>query len=108
VESAVLQTYDYGPSPLKPLISCAFSALTVGALVLFQVGLVQQAILEALSPVVYGISVFLIDLRVGLGWTMESTNAPASMSTEMSISLSPSMRRGGQQSDVERGKPELF
>ncbi|KAJ7346147.1 hypothetical protein DFH08DRAFT_961607 [Mycena albidolilacea] len=91
VESAVLQT-----------------ALTVGALVLFQVGLVQQAILEALSPVVYGISVFLIHLRVGLGWTMESTNAPVSMSTEMSISLNPSMRRGGQQSDVERGKPELF
>ncbi|KAJ7870962.1 hypothetical protein B0H14DRAFT_2571015 [Mycena olivaceomarginata] len=105
VESAVLQTYDYGPSPLKPVISCAFSALTIGTLVLFQVGLLQQAILEALTPVVFGISVLPIDLRIGLGWTMESTNAPASTSTERTISFSPSMRRGGQQSDVERGKP---
>ncbi|KAJ7330919.1 hypothetical protein DFH08DRAFT_966671 [Mycena albidolilacea] len=79
------------------------TALTI--LVLFQVGLLQQAILEALTPVVFGISVLPIHLRIGLGWTMESTNTPASTSTEMTISLSPSMRRGGQQSVVERGKP---
>ncbi|KAF8202674.1 hypothetical protein K438DRAFT_1820599 [Mycena galopus ATCC 62051] len=91
VESAVLQTI-----------------MTMGTLILFQIGLLQQAIFEALTPVVFGISVLLIHLRAGLGWTTEGTNALGSASTEMTVSLSTSRQRGGRQSDLEGGKPAPF
>ncbi|KAJ6524043.1 hypothetical protein B0H19DRAFT_1276731 [Mycena capillaripes] len=64
VESAVLQT-----------------TMTIGVLVSFQVGLLVQALLIALQPVIFGISVLLIHLRVGLGWTNDS-NLAGSGSTE--------------------------
>ncbi|KAF8202671.1 hypothetical protein K438DRAFT_1820593 [Mycena galopus ATCC 62051] len=87
VESAVLQTI-----------------MTVATLVLFQIGLLQQGIFEALTPVVFGISVLLIHLRAGLGWTTEGTSALGSAPTEMTVSLSTPRQQGEQQSDLEGGK----
>ncbi|KAJ7624412.1 hypothetical protein FB45DRAFT_1060728, partial [Roridomyces roridus] len=52
VESAALQT-----------------TMAIGVLVCFQFGLLAQSVLIALEPVIFGISVFLIYLRVALGWT---------------------------------------
>ncbi|KAF7349842.1 hypothetical protein MVEN_01284700 [Mycena venus] len=91
VESAVLQT-----------------TMTIGILVSFQIGLLAQAVLTALQPVVFGISVLLIHLRVGLGWTAESANALRSTPTEMTLRLSTSMQRRESEYDVERGKLTSF
>ncbi|KAJ6484065.1 hypothetical protein C8R45DRAFT_1099226 [Mycena sanguinolenta] len=90
VESAVLQTI-----------------MTTAILVSFQIGLLAQAILEALQPVVFGISVLLIHLRVGLGWTTEGTNRVAPIGTDMTLTLS-TIRGGEQESDIERGKITSF
>ncbi|KAJ7252920.1 hypothetical protein C8J57DRAFT_1237744 [Mycena rebaudengoi] len=87
VESAVLQT-----------------TMTVGILVAFQIGLLVQAVLIALTPVIFGISVLLIHLRVGLGWTNDSNLAGSGL-TENSLKLSRvSMRRGTREYDLELGK----
>ncbi|KAF8140680.1 hypothetical protein K438DRAFT_1785513 [Mycena galopus ATCC 62051] len=87
VESAVLQT-----------------TMTIGILVSFQIGLLLQAVLIPLQPVISGISVLLIHLRVGLGWTNDS-NLTGSASTENSLNLSRvSMRRGTREYDLELGK----
>ncbi|KAJ7211968.1 hypothetical protein C8J57DRAFT_1256515 [Mycena rebaudengoi] len=87
VESAVLQT-----------------TMTVGILVAFQIGLLVQAVLIALTPVIFGISVLLIHLRVGLGWTNDSNLAGSGL-TENSLKLSRvSMRRGTREYDLEPGK----
>ncbi|KAJ6483078.1 hypothetical protein DFH09DRAFT_1292059 [Mycena vulgaris] len=87
VESAVLQT-----------------TMTVGILVSFQIGLLVQAVFIGLAPVIFGISVLLVHLRVGLGWTNDS-NLAGSGSTENSLNLSRvSMRRGTREYDLELGK----
>ncbi|KAJ7792972.1 hypothetical protein B0H14DRAFT_2928484 [Mycena olivaceomarginata] len=92
VESAVLQT-----------------TMTVGILVSFQIGLLVQAILTAIQPVVFGISVLLIHLRVGLGWTADSNtigSTPTQMTTlRLSASMAP---RREQEDDLERGKVASF
>lgn len=78
--------------------------MTVGILVSFQIGFLVQAVFIALAPVVTGISVLLIHLRVGLGWTDDS-NLAGSGSTENSLNLSGvSMRRGTREFDLELGK----
>ncbi|KAJ6535737.1 hypothetical protein B0H19DRAFT_1383171 [Mycena capillaripes] len=87
VESAVLQT-----------------TMTIGILVSFQIGLLVQSVLTALQPVVFGISVLLIHLRVGLGWTTDS-NLGGFSPTEITLNLSrSSMRRGTREYDAELGK----
>ncbi|KAJ7330920.1 hypothetical protein DFH08DRAFT_1021991 [Mycena albidolilacea] len=87
VESAVLQT-----------------TMTVGVLVSFQIGLLVQAVLIPLQPVVFGISVLLIHLRAGLGWASDSGLAGSGW-TENSLDLSrDSMRRGTCEYDLELGK----
>ncbi|KAJ7090480.1 hypothetical protein C8R44DRAFT_861285 [Mycena epipterygia] len=74
VESAVLQT-----------------TMTVGILVFFQIGLLVQAVLIALQPVISG-------------WTDDS-NLAGSGSAENSLNLSRvSMRRGNREYDLELGK----
>ncbi|KAJ6489986.1 hypothetical protein C8R45DRAFT_929275 [Mycena sanguinolenta] len=81
--------------------------MTVGVLVTFQTGLLVQAALIALQPVVFGISVLLIHLRVSLGWTDDS-NLAGSGSMENSVNLTRiSMRRGTRESDLELGKDDF-
>jgi hypothetical protein len=83
--------------------------MTVGILVSFQIGLLVQAILTAIQPVVFGISVLLIHLRVGLGWTADSNtigSTPTQMTTlRLSASMAP---RREQEDDLERGKVASF
>jgi hypothetical protein len=78
--------------------------MTVGVLVSFRTDLLVQAVLIALQPVIFGISVLLIHLRAGLGWTNDS-NLAGSELTENSLNLSKvSMRRGTREDDLELGK----
>ncbi|KAJ7207830.1 hypothetical protein GGX14DRAFT_567134 [Mycena pura] len=44
------------------------TAITIGALVTYNVGFVGQVVFADISPVVIGISTKLIYARVGLGW----------------------------------------
>ncbi|KAJ7354200.1 hypothetical protein DFH08DRAFT_984564 [Mycena albidolilacea] len=92
VESAVLQT-----------------TMTVGILVSFQIGLLVQALLTAIQPVVFGISVLLIHLRVGLGWTADSNTIGSTPTQLTTLRLSASMApRREQEDDLERGKVASF
>ncbi|KAJ7657190.1 hypothetical protein DFH06DRAFT_1409332 [Mycena polygramma] len=88
VESAVLQT-----------------SMTIGILVSFQAGSLVQAVLTALQPVVFGISVLLIHVRVGLGWagTVDSSD---STPTGITLNLVSTHRGSRYQSeyDLEQGK----
>ncbi|KAJ6480575.1 hypothetical protein C8R47DRAFT_1285040 [Mycena vitilis] len=88
VESAVLQT-----------------SMTIGILVTFQAGSLVQSVLTALQPVVFGISVLSIHVRVGLGWaaTVDSSD---STPTGITLNLASTHRGSRYQSeyDLEQGK----
>ncbi|KAJ7694534.1 hypothetical protein B0H17DRAFT_1199064 [Mycena rosella] len=77
------------------------TAMTVGILVSFQIGLLVQSVLTALSPVVFGISVVLIHARVGLGWAKDNYIEPTPTPIALSVSLATSR---SEERDLERGK----
>jgi hypothetical protein len=76
--------------------------MTISILVSFQIGLLVQSLLTAIQPVVFGISVLLIHIRVGLGWATDVNSG--STPTEISINLTTLVQRSGQEYDVEQGK----
>ncbi|KAJ6529627.1 hypothetical protein B0H19DRAFT_1274024 [Mycena capillaripes] len=86
VESAVLQT-----------------TMTICILVSFQTGLLAEGLLNALQPVVSGISVLLIHVRVGLGWTADA-NASELTPTNITLNLTAAQRGSQYEVDLESGK----
>ncbi|KAJ7642923.1 hypothetical protein B0H17DRAFT_1148641 [Mycena rosella] len=72
-------------------------------LISFQIGLLAQSVLQALSPVVFGISVVLIHARVGLGWAKESYTGTTPTGITLNISTVTSR---WEEPDLERGKYE--
>ncbi|KAJ7207839.1 hypothetical protein GGX14DRAFT_454534, partial [Mycena pura] len=85
VESAALQT-----------------AISIGALVMYDVGFVGRVVFSGISSVVMGISTILIYARIGLGWAHGSdADGAASNPTRISFATPP---EGALELDDRRGK----
>ncbi|KAJ6557015.1 hypothetical protein DFH09DRAFT_1164196 [Mycena vulgaris] len=87
IESSVIQT-----------------TMTICILISFQIGLLAQAVLTALQPVIFGISVVLIHARVGLGWAQEAYIASSPSGITLNVST-VTWREGDY--DLEQGKTHL-
>ncbi|KAJ7722369.1 hypothetical protein B0H16DRAFT_918591 [Mycena metata] len=83
VESAMLQT-----------------TMNILVLVSFEIGSIVQSVFMALQPVVFGISVLLIHVRVGMGWA----TGPGSNRTTIALNTSSLGRQIDLESDAEGGK----
>ncbi|KAJ7207849.1 hypothetical protein GGX14DRAFT_634189 [Mycena pura] len=72
-ESAALQTYLHFAAQLRFYDSLNLRrTVTVGALVTYHIGFVEQVGFSGISPVIFGISTVLIHARIGLGWAYGS------------------------------------
>jgi hypothetical protein len=74
--------------------------MTISNLIAFHCNPVLSSALTALQPLVFGISICLIYVRVGLGWTTER-NQPQEITLNIVKQEAPTLTK---EYDLERGR----